>query len=542
MNVLLPILLFGMLVFIHELGHFTIAKLSGVFVERFALGFGPAIFRKKWGETEYAICLLPLGGYVKMRGEELEEGEEQPKEDPRSFANQPVWTRIAIVAMGPISNLILPIAVFTILFMLGMNIPMAKVGSIVPGYPAQQAGIRPGDKVLAIDDQPISTWNELTRALGKKSGQETKLKIERDGETKLIAVTPTSEPSLNSYGEKEDIGKIGVDPVPTLPVIGISNSNSKAAKLGIKTGDLITKVNGEPVSFWWQIDKALENQDQNTLELTRMNGEEETKLNIELPLKTNDLAKIGIEDGTLYIRSVLEGSVAEKMGIQAGDKVLSVNGEPTTYWLAFHRQIQNSEGKPIDIELLRDGKKVSINIQPEQVTHNHAITHEKMKQFQLGVISCIVPGDPALFKEQHLNPFKALYRGVEETVDITVMTVVGLGKLVTGKLSVNTLGGPISIFYIAGSSYKMGGWEAFFRMMAILSVTLAVLNFLPIPVLDGGHLFFFLIEAIKGSPVHLKIQRVGQQIGMVLILSLMVLTFYVDINRFFVDKIRSLFQ
>lgn len=542
MSVLLPILLFGVLVFIHELGHFSVAKLSGVYVERFALGFGPAIFRKTWGETEYAICLLPLGGYVKMRGEDLDEAGQTAQPDPRSFAQKPVWTRIAIVAMGPISNLILPIVLFTILFMVGMNVPTATIGSLIPGYPAEQAGLRPGDKVLTVQDKPVSTWSQLTAALSKRGGEETQLSIIREGNPMTITVKPVSEQGMNAYGEQLQVGKIGIDPVPYLPVVGVPSSDSVAAKLGIKTGDVITSINGTPIKFWWAFENAFSaSTAEKTLTVKRLEAEKETTLTFVLPAELKTFQQAGIEDGSQYVREVKEGSIAAEKGLLAGDKVVSINATPIASWHEFRSKINESTGESLTIGVIRAGKPLTFDLIPQEVVRKDEITQEKQKHRQLGVISSSMPGDPAMFLERHLNPLKAMFRGVQETVDITSTTLVGLGKLVSGKLSVNTLGGPISIFHIAGTSYKMGGWEAFFRIMAILSITLAVLNFLPIPVLDGGHLFFFLIEAIKGSPVSLKIQRVGQQIGMIMVLSLMVLTFYVDINRYFMDKIRSLF-
>lgn len=546
MNVILPVFLFGILVFIHELGHFSVAKWSGVFVERFALGFGPAILRKKWGETEYAICLLPLGGYVKMRGEG-EDDEATPAAsavpDPRSFASKPVWTRIAIVAMGPISNLILPIALFSGLFMVGMDVPTPHVGSVVPGYPAANAGVRPGDRIVKVAGEPVATWNQLTDKLGRRAGQATPLEIERDGQALTLSVLPVAEEGVNAYGEKQEAGKIGIEPVPYLPAIGVVSADTPAARAGLRTGDVITAIDGQPVKFWWQVDAAFARPAAKgrILDVRRLEGEKETATSATLP-GSSTLATSGLEEGSQYVREVKPDSIAAEKGILPGDKIVALDGKPVVDWYDFRKRIQASAGASLDLTLRRGGREVRVAVTPQEVTHKDEITQEKRKHRQLGVISAAMAGQPFVKTERYANPVKAVYRGVEETFDIAWTTLVGMGKLVAGKLSMQSLGGPISIFYLAGTSYKMGGWEAFFRMMAILSITLAVLNFLPIPVLDGGHLFFFLIEAAKGSPVSLKIQKIGQQVGLAMVLSLMVLTFYVDVNRFFVDRIKSFFQ
>ena len=209
--------------------------------------------------------------------------------------------------------------------------------------------------------------------------------------------------------------------------------------------------------------------------------------------------------------------------------------------MTFEKTIMSNNGETISLGLLRDGKTVDIKIVPEEVVQRDALTQEKKKVRQLGIMSVSAAYPIDFFKERYANPFMAFARGVSETVLLTKQTFIGLWKLVTGKLSVNNMGGPISIFYMAGTSYESGGWNAFFRLMAILSITLAALNILPIPVLDGGHLFFFVIEVIKGSPVHIRVQQMAMQVGFFLLMGLMVLVFYIDINRFFVDKIKSLF-
>ncbi|MFH1262069.1 MAG: RIP metalloprotease RseP [Pseudomonadota bacterium] len=542
MNILLPIVLFGILVFIHELGHFAVAKLSGVFVERFALGFGPTIARKKWGETEYALCLLPLGGYVKMRGEEMEENDLKGAPDPRSFASQTVGKRFAIVAMGPISNLILPVLLFTGLFWVGTPVPLPQVGAVIPDYPAAKAGLRAGDQIVRVGEASVSTWNELMAALRPRANLSTELRIVRNGHEITKEIVPVSENELNLYGETQAAGKIGIELQPYRPTIGIPDANSPAARVGFKTGDTVLSVNGQPMSYWWQMEARFSTHGPKKLVVERRVALDAVPTQISLELDAPTLSAAGIEDGELYIRDVQPDSIAAQKGLKAGDRLLSVNRTPLSGWYSFRKQIQENRGDAVSVEILRSGKRLTLELIPREVEHKDEFTKESRKVRQLGVISCAMPGDPGTRIERYLNPFRALARGAEETWEISRTTVIGISKLITGKLGLNSLGGPISIFYLAGSSYRVGGWISYFRMMAILSITLAILNFLPIPILDGGHLFFFLIEIVKGGPVGARVRQVAQQVGLFIIVGLMILTFYVDINRYIVDKIRALFN
>ena len=540
-NVFIPIFLFGMLVFIHELGHFTVAKLCGVFVERFAIGFGPAIIKKKIGETEYALCAFPLGGYVKMRGEELPETEEERKKfeaDPRSFAMQNVWKRIAIVIMGPASNFILPIILFTILFLVGLPTPSTKIGAVVPGSVADQAGILPGDQVTRIQYQEVHAWNDLTKIIHARGNMDTEIDILRDGKSMTIHATPAIGDDKNEFGETIQAGRLGIEPIAYKPVIGISDLKSPAYVAGLRTGDIITAINDKPVGFWWQLNQFMQAPGIKKITVTRAEKTE----TFSLQTKVNTLAASGIESGELFINKVVEKTIAAENGLQAGDKINKINGNVLKSWVDFRETIQKNNGEKIDLELIRAGKPVLVSITPEEVTQKNEVTHEKKKVRQLGVISESLAYPMDYYHERYTNVFKAISRGFSETWTLTVQTFVGLGKLATGKLGMNSLGGPISIFAMASTSYESGGWNSFFRLMAILSITLAALNILPIPVLDGGHLFFFIIEAIKGSPVQMRIRQMAMQVGFYLLMGLMVLVFYVDINRFFVDKIKALFN
>lgn len=535
-NVVIPILLFGALVFFHELGHFTIAKLCDVYVERFAIGFGPAIFKKRYGETEYAICAFPLGGYVKMKGEELPTEEDEDKSiDPRSFAAKNVWKRIAIVIMGPTSNFILPVIVFGIIFMVGSPTPSTMIGSIAPDSPAAQVGLLPGDRIEKVNGKSVFTWNQLTKEI-QSHGQKAEFAVQRAGKTFPVMIEPKLEDDLTEYGEATKTPKVGIDMIAFKPTVGVSDFQSEAYKAGLRTGDLITKINDVDVMYWWQIQNEIEKSGTKKIIAIRDGNQP-----IEFSTSARDVSKTGIENSELYINKVMDKSIAQDKGLLKGDKFDSINGKKLSRWSEFRDAITKNQGEELSIGIIRDGKKISINITPDEVHQKNEVTQERKKVRQLGVVSETTPYPVDTYIEKISNPFKAFARGFQDTVHLTKLTFGGLWKLASGKLSVNTLGGPISIFYMAGTSYESGGWNGFFRLMALLSITLAALNILPIPVLDGGHLLFYFIEAIKGSPVHLKVRQMATQVGFYLLMGLMILVFYVDINRFFVDKIKALF-
>jgi regulator of sigma E protease len=344
------IIVLGILIFFHEFGHFLIARLFGVGVEKFSLGFGPRLIGKKIGRTDYRISAIPLGGYVKMVGEEPD-AEVSPQDLSVSFTHKHVLKRMCIVAAGPIFNILLAVIIFfSIFWVSGAMILKPSVGEVREGSPALAAGLKAGDLITAIDGVTVSNWENMTEIIGASKGKTLEITVRRAGTDKVFRVTPELVPAKNLFGE--DIQRY---------IIGISAS-----------GDVYTR---------------------------------------------------------------------------------------------------------------------------------------------------------------ELNLFQALTESLKQTYTIVELMVIIIGKLITGDISADTIGGPIMIAKMAGDQAKAGISNLIF-FIALISVNLAIINLVPIPILDGGHLLFFLIELVKGRPVNLKVREVAQQIGLFIILLLVILVFYNDIFRY----------
>ena len=344
--ILWAVLVLGVLIFVHELGHFLVAKRAGVSVLKFSLGFGPKIAGFTRGGTEYLLSAIPLGGYVKMLGED-------PKEEvadlERSFSAKPIGWRSLIILAGPGSNFLLAIAIFWVVFMVGVPTLTTKVGEVMEGFPAREAGLLQGDRIVAIEGQPIEKWEELAKQIHQSPGRPVRLTVEREGQRFDVALAPKATKQKNLFGEEQEIGLLGIAP-------------------------------------------------------------------------------------------------AEE------------------------------------------------------------------------------------FLTERTNPITAFGRAVYKTYDLSILILITFGKLLQGVVPAKTIGGPLLVAQMAGEQARLGILKLLF-FTALLSINLAILNLLPIPILDGGHLFFALIEAARGKPVSLKKREMAQQVGLVLLVALMIFAFYNDIFR-----------
>lgn len=452
MTIIYFIVALGILVFIHEFGHFIAAKKQGIGVEKFSLGFGPQLFKFTRGETTYMISALPFGGYVKLKGEDPDSEE---ADDPRSYSARPMWQKSLVVFAGPLMNLLLAFLFMPVVFMVGRMEPVfLDQKPVVIGVrhhsPAEKQGLKKGDEILEMNHQTFSTWQDFLDFVLVHPDTDIEMKIRRDDEV---------------------ITKNGV--------IGKS-TDTHAGTLGI-----------EPTYF------------------------------------------IGNEP---MIDKVVPGSPAAEAGIQPGDEVVEINNLPVGTWTDMSEKVAENGGRAISVGVRRNQKRVTLSLTP-----HYDEAHDK---WLMGVEKDLGKRAGAFVRKKY--PFQeAVVKGTRENIKLSQMTLSVLGRLVTFKLSYKTLGGPIRIAQASAMAAK-SGLSDFLYFLAFLSLQLGVLNLLPLPVLDGGHLFFFAIEAIQGRPLSAKVRLMAEQAGFVLLLTLMVLVTLNDVNSIWgvsqiFDKIRHLF-
>jgi regulator of sigma E protease len=439
------VVVIGILILIHELGHFFVARWCGVGVERFSIGFGPVLLRRRGKETEYVLSAIPMGGYVKMMGEEspMEGGATLPFDPKKAFALKPLWARFLIVFAGPGMNLVLAAVIFAaVLATVGRPVWPAVVGKVAESTPAAAAGLRTGDVITAVTGTPVRYWEDLERAVAESNGRPLALSVRRGQTEQTLTVTPRRKPVTDPiFKEQREVWDIGAGP------------------------QLVPQIS-----------------------------------------------------------SVAPDSPAANAGLQAGDVVVAVAGQPVYTPEDLVEAIRTHAGKPLDLTVERDGKRLTASVVPDAVKDKTPTGEEiVVGKIQAGIATKAVRFEP-------YNPVLAVGYGVQRTWDMTVLTVKGLWKLVSRQIDSSNIGGPIQIATEAGRQAKEGmGSLALFT--AIISVNLAVLNLLPVPMLDGGHLFFFVIEAIMGRPLSVKKREAAQQLGFVLLMLLMVYALWNDLNR-----------
>ncbi len=442
------IIAIGLLVSIHEFGHFWVARKAGVKVLRFSVGFGKVIwsYQKTVDSTEYVLSAIPLGGYVKMLDER--EGKVDKADLPYAFNRQSLLARSAIVAAGPIFNLLLAIVLFWAVFIIGETGMRPIVGVIESGTLAADAGFIEGEEILSINETNTPTWSEAMNLLFSSAMQgdkEIKVAVKNEDQIEQLHFITFSDNEV--LDPKELYKRIGLKPwVPQLKaVIGKLIDNSPAKSAGLQSGDLIISADGIVIKDWMQWVK--------------------------------------------YVRTRPEIS--------------------------------------IQLMVEREGVHLAMTIVPDRI---------KAEAKDFGRIGAGVDIPETLIDslrvEYSLSAVDALFAAVERTWFYSTSTLKMMGRMLTGKASSDNLSGPISIAQYAGQSAEMG-LVPFLKFLALVSVSLGVLNLLPVPVLDGGHLMFFAIEAIKGSPVSEKVQIVFQQAGMLALISLMAFAVFLDIGRLF---------
>ena len=436
----------GILIVVHEFGHYLVARLCGIKVLRFSVGFGKPLLVRRAGPdgTEWVLAAFPLGGYVKMLDER--EAPVAPEELPRAFNRQPVAKRFAVVAAGPIANLLLAIVFYWGLYVYGVEEPRPILAAPVAGTLSAGSGIEDGELVRSVDGKPIATlqdlrWEMLQHALDKRA-------------VKLETINPRQE-----------------------------------------------------INF-------------RLLDLSRVDTQD---------LEDDLLQRIGLR---LYrpkmppiVGQVSPGSVAGEAGLRPGDRITAIDGKPIDSWSDLVAAVREAPGRAIDIEWERDGQRHVRSLVPSEAVEGGK---------RIGRIGVGVREDSGMLEQfvtvVRYNPVAALAKATTQTWDTAAFTLSVMGRMVAGDVSWKNLSGPVTIADYAGQSARLGA-TYYLRFLALISISLGVLNLLPIPILDGGHLMYYIVEIIKGGPVSERAMEIGQQIGLALLVLLMALAFYNDINR-----------
>ena len=460
-NYVLPFLvILTVLVFVHEMGHYYVAKRAGVRVEAFSIGFGPELFG--WTDksgTRWRFAAIPLGGYVKMFGESEREVDAEgreigltPAEKAVSFQHKRLGQRAAIVFAGPFVNYLFAIFVLGILFATaGQSFSPSVIGSVAPGGAAQKAGLKTGDKIVQVAGHDVERFEEVIQALAIRPGERVTMVVERDGQRRGVDVDVGVRMVADKRGNQSPFGELGAGPY-VAPIVGRVVPDSAAEAVGLQPGDVFVKLKGQPIETF------------------------------------DDVRKI----------------------------------------------VTANAGVPLDLVVRRGGQDVSLVITPKWQT-------TKDKDGSVIRIGGIIGVSPqAAFRKQHAIG-DAFVQAVRETYGLTVATFTAIGQMIAGTRSTRDLSGPLRIAEISGDMAQNGLYN-FFWFLGVLSLHLCIINLLPVPMLDGGHLMFYGLEALRGKPLGQRAQEYGFRIGLALVITLMVFATWNDLVHLkVIESIRSLF-
>ena len=439
------VVVLGILIVVHELGHFLMARLAGVGVERFSIGFGPVLWRFRGKETEYCVSAIPMGGYVKMMGDDenpLEGGKSTTIDPAKAFNGKPLAARFLIVFAGPAMNFVLAAVIAGLMFMLvGRPVAPALVGRVTDGSPAAQAGLKTGDRLVAIDGKPVQYWEDLARVVQTAGGRPLEVTVQgRDAAPRQVPLTPVQAKRKDLFGDEQTVWEIGASPY--------------------------------------------------------------------IPAAIGD---------------TVAGDPADQAGLKAGDVVVALEGQPVLSWDELAERIHQRAGQPTRLEVKRGAETLAITVTPKK----GKIPGADGKETEVGLVGIRPGGSVTMVRS---NPISALWEGVAWSGDVTMKTAIGLYKIVVGQLDRSNIGGPIQIAKTAGEQARQG-IVSLALFTAVISINLFLLNLLPVPMLDGGHLLFFAFEAVLGRPLSVRKREVAQQVGFALLMLLMVFAFYNDFKR-----------
>lgn len=530
------ILLLGVLVFVHEAGHFLVGKWCGIKAEIFSIGFGPAIIKFNRNGTEYRLSIIPLGGFVKFFGSIP--GEEVPDAmRDKAYCNASLVARSATIAAGPFANFLLAIACYAAMGLHGIEHPQPLVGEIIPGSPAEQAGLKYGDLVQKINDTDVQTWQDLHDAVYEAPGQRLRFTVNRQGKTE--AVTVTAEEVKPSNTHQEPYGRIGISPGRVPAVITVRHPETPAGLSGLRTGDRIKElVVGDvttPVKFFREFKRAFAQQvDADVAEvILQVSGQDGVDRTVTLPVNGLRFDDLGIMDSQLTIGSIKD--FPDKSKLLPGDVVLSFAGQQESSIFGLSKNLADNEKEVVAVSILRAGQELSLDLKLQPMDVQRVDGKKTIYVLPVEFWGQLESGEPVV---ESYGLFGAIGYGIAETGRKTAAISGAILKLFTGDMPLQALGGPISIAKVASDSVKMG-WLTFLSAMALISINLGLLNLVPIPVLDGGQLVLIGFEALRRKPLSQLAIENFQKVGFVMVLGLVVMATYNDFSRFWTSMLKG---
>lgn len=519
-KILIFILFLGPLVFFHELGHFLFARFFGVRVEVFSLGFGPKILKFKRGDTDYCLSLIPLGGYVKMFGDDPLNKDAIAVEDrPYTFTHKGKWVRFWIVMGGPLANFLMAYVLFFFLLLGGEKVPEIRVGAVPETSVLYEMGFRVGDSLRKLNERTILSPTDI--ALEGNTRIE-KMTVERNGEFLEIQVGMSGDAFFEEF--------VTYPPVFRKPYL-LDRSGEKS----------VLAINGEDVDFLHSLDEIALTRGALEIQIYKLPKiyEEESLKTQELEMlasktieinESNDffqsLYDLGFAPLDLSIKSLQQGAAGDKAGLQNEDIIVALDGKPVYSFDHLRTSLQKTTEAQMNLTYWRGGEESQVLIEP--IVTN--VDGEDLKL--IGIYSSAEFVPLKFIQTESMGFFGSLGVAVTRTIDVTFKTIEGFKKLFTGQVSLKTIGGPIAIGKVASDSFNTS-LTYFFQLMALISINLGIINLLPIPVLDGGHILFIFLEIFNRGPLSKKKMEVAQQVGLSFLLVLMFGAIFNDIMRFF---------
>lgn len=533
------LLLIGPLITIHELGHFLVAKLFRVKVLRFSIGFGPRLLGFQKGETTYQIALLPMGGYVKMAGDDPTEPA-KPEDAGRGFLEQAPWKRSLISLAGPFTNLVFPILIFFCVFYFQSQALSSRVGQVDPESPAAAAGLKAGDRIVSIDGEPVQYFEDLRERIGPKWEQQVKLEVEHPDGSRTVAVATPAKHMERVLLHEQPRGVLGVMQGEPAPVVNVLDPASPAGQAGLLPLDRITEVAGVKVKLFRDLEREVARQ-QGPFDVGFLRAEPlatpGAPLSAQVPHHARLMpvagadftARTGLSEARTLIAEVAPGSPAAAAGLQRGDTLLMANGKPLLGWSTFERMRAEAKLQPMELQLSRAGKVLHL-----QVTQKNLAEENELGKEQAVLFFGALPErtfEPGELIPLHRGAVAALGKSLAQVREVFGQMIEALGGLLTAKVAFKTVGGPVMLFDIAGKSAD-AGWESFLAAMAMISVNLGIMNLLPVPVLDGFHVLSSAFEWIRRRPISLRAREVANYVGLAMLLLLMAFVMKNDIMRY----------